>query len=83
MRLFSHEKKKYILINDRPEKAGDNGEALFKYINKNELELAKNTYYVIDKNCEDYHRMKKYGKVGRNRNEVMAMSSRKRQSHQP
>ena len=63
MRLWNHKNKKYILINDRPEKAGDNGEALFKYINKYEPQMAKNTYFVIDKNCDDYQRMKKYGKV--------------------
>lgn len=62
-RLFSRRKKKYILISDRPEKAGDNGEAIFKYINKNMKNISKNTYYVIDKNNKDYSRMKKYGKV--------------------
>ncbi len=62
-RLLNRRKKKYILINDRPEKAGDNGEAIFKYINKNENELAKNTYFVISKKCKDYKRLKKYGNV--------------------
>ena len=62
-RLFSKFDKKYILINDRFDKAGDNGEALFKYINKYEPELAKRTYYAISAKCDDYKRMKKYGKV--------------------
>lgn len=62
-RLLNRRNKKYILINDRPEKAGDNGEAIFKYINRKEKELSKNTYFVIDKNNKDYRRLKKYGKV--------------------
>lgn len=62
-RLLNRRKKKYILINDRPQKAGDNGEAVFKYINKNEKALAKKTYFVISNKCEDYKRLKKYGKV--------------------
>lgn len=62
-RLFNKFDKKYILINDRFDKAGDNGEALFKYINKFEPEMAKYTYYVISGKCDDYKRMKKYGKV--------------------
>lgn len=62
-RLLNRRRKKYILINDRPQKAGDNGEALFKYINKKEKRLAKNTYFVVSDKCEDYKRLKKYGKV--------------------
>ena len=62
-RLFSRRNKRYVLINDRLDKAGDNGEALFKYIYANEPTIAKNTYYVIGKDCNDYKRLKKYGKV--------------------
>lgn len=62
-RLFSKSDKKYILINDRLNKAGDNGEALFKYINNYEKDMAKNTYFVIDKKSKDYKRLKQYGKV--------------------
>lgn len=62
-RLFCSPNKKYILINDRLDKAGDNGEALFKYINSHESEMAKRTYFVISGKCDDYKRMKKYGKV--------------------
>ena len=51
--------EQYILINDRPEKAGDNGEALFNYIMENESEeIKKNTFFVINKNCDDFRRMK-------------------------
>lgn len=62
-RLLSSKNKKYILINDRPEKACDNGEALFKYINSNHPEIAKYTYFVMENNNEDYKRLKKCGKV--------------------
>lgn len=63
LRLFNKRNKKYILINDRPEKAGDNGEALFKYINLNRKDLKKVTYFVIDKKSDDYKRLKKIGNV--------------------
>lgn len=63
MRLLNRRRKRYILVNDRPQKAGDNGEAIFKYINKNEKKLAKDTYFVVSKQCSDYSRLKKYGKV--------------------
>lgn len=62
-RLLSNKKKKYILLNDRPEKAGDNGEALFKHINKYEKEMAKNTYFVLAKKDKEFKRLRKYGKV--------------------
>ena len=62
-RLFAKRNKQYVLINDRLDKAGDNGEALFKYVNKEMPKLAKKTYYVISKNSDDYKRLKKYGKV--------------------
>jgi CDP-glycerol glycerophosphotransferase (TagB/SpsB family) len=62
-RLLNRKNKKYILINDRPEKAGDNGEALFKYIHKNEKELAKNIYFILAKKDKEYKRLKKYGKI--------------------
>lgn len=62
-RLLNSRNKKYILINDRPEKASDNGEAVFKYINQYRKDLAKYTYYVISKNNEDYDRLSKFGKV--------------------
>lgn len=63
LRLFNKKTKKYVLINDRPEKGDDNGEALFKYINYNRKDIAKYTYFVIDKKSKDYKRLKKIGKV--------------------
>ncbi len=55
MRIFLNRKNKYILICDRPGIAGDNGEAIFRYINESESNLAKKTYFVIlkDSKLED------------------------------
>lgn len=59
LRSLSKPEKKYILISDRPEKAGDNGEALFEYIMENEADEIKNvTFFVINKKCKDYRNMK-------------------------
>lgn len=59
LRQLAKEHKKYILILDRPEKAGDNGEALFEYIMENESQEIKNvTFFVISQNSKDYLNMK-------------------------
>lgn len=49
------------LITDRFGKAGDNGEAFFKYIVKNERGI--NARFIISKESPDYNRIKKIGKV--------------------
>lgn len=59
LRQLAKDQKKYILIFDRPEKAGDNGEALFEYIMENELqEIKEVTFFVINKNSKDYTAIK-------------------------
>ena len=55
-------KKKIWLISDRVNKANDNGEHLFKYINSIHPKDIK-AYYYIDKTSEDYRKMKRIGKV--------------------
>lgn len=50
------------LISDRVERADDNGEAFFKYLNK-EHKKEINSYFVIGKESSDYVRMQQYGKV--------------------
>ena len=55
-------KKDIWLISDRPNKAGDNGEAFFKYLQTVKNNKAK-FYFVIQKDSEDYEKMKKIGKV--------------------
>ena len=54
--------KQIWLIADRYNKAGDNGEVLFRYLQKNKLKNVK-TYFVVDKNSSDYKKLKKVGKV--------------------
>ena len=49
------------LITDRFGKAGDNGEAFFKYLVKNKHEI--NAKFIISKESPDYDRIKKIGKV--------------------
>lgn len=59
LRQLAKGQKKYILIFDRPEKAGDNGEALFEYIMENELqEIKEVTFFVINKSSKDYTTIK-------------------------
>lgn len=62
-RKYNRKKKKYIIINDRPMVANDNGQALFEYINKYHKKLAKITYYAISKNSPDYEKLSKIGRV--------------------
>lgn len=55
-------KKDIWLISDRVNAAGDNGEALFRYLNQikpKDIEV----YFVISEAADDYERMKKVGRV--------------------
>lgn len=62
MRLFK--RKPLLLLSDRFVAAGDNGEAMFRYLqDKPEV----NTYFVINGDSADYARMGKVGKVVPNR----------------
>ena len=54
--------KKIWLISDRVNVAGDNGEALFIWLNQNKNDNIE-TYFVINQDCPDFERMKKYGNV--------------------
>lgn len=56
------QKNQIWLIADRIDKAGDNAEAYFKYLQKNKIKGVK-TYFVLDKNSDDYNRVKKLGKI--------------------
>ena len=54
--------KQLWLISDRTDKANDNGEHMFRYINHcapNDIEA----FYVIEKSSPDFKNMKKIGKV--------------------
>lgn len=55
-------RKPIWIISDREAYAGDNGEALFKYIINNDNKK-HNIYFAIDKKSKDAKKMKKIGKV--------------------
>ncbi len=55
-------KKDIWIISDRYEVAGDNGQVLFEYINKNNYKNIK-SYFVISKNSKDKKYLNKIGKV--------------------
>ena len=55
-------KKEIWLISDRMNQAGDNGEALFEYLNKNK-QKGITTFFAISKTSHDYRRLKKIGKT--------------------
>lgn len=59
--LRSNKKTKYILFMDRLDKADDNAEVLYKYFNDNNVLENYKKGYVIDKNAEDFVRLKKQG----------------------
>ena len=54
--------KEIWLINDRFNKAGDNGEFFFRYLKKkNPKDIT--FHFVISKNCSDYQRIKELGNI--------------------
>ncbi len=55
--------KNIWLFSDRPNVAGDNGEALFRYVSKKVPKKEMRPYFIIDKKADDYRRLRKYGKV--------------------
>lgn len=59
--LKPFKRRKLWLISDQIEKAGDNGEAFFRYMCKEHPEI--NTIFVIKKDSPDYRRMRKIGPV--------------------
>ncbi len=54
-------KKEIWLLSDRINKADDNGEALFKYVNENKLPV--DAYFILRKDSAYYSSVKKIGKV--------------------
>lgn len=58
----NHKNYQIWLINDRKNKAGDNGEYFFRYLLKIKPNRLK-FYFAIKKNCPDYYRLKKCGNI--------------------
>lgn len=55
--------KPVVMIADRVNMAGDNGEALFKYLMANGYDKDYDIYFSVIKESDDYSRMSRYGKV--------------------
>lgn len=60
--LKAIKRKQIWLISDRINKADDNGEAFFRYMQENHKDKIK-SYFVLSKSSSDYGRMKKIGSV--------------------
>lgn len=60
--LKPFKKKELWLISDRPDCAGDNGEAFFKYLSTIKDKKIK-YYFVLSKKSKDYKRLKQFGKI--------------------
>lgn len=57
--IFAHKKNEKVwLIWDRPNAAGDNGEALFKYLMENKVNN-ECYYFVLNRDCKDFDRLMK------------------------
>ena len=63
IKYFKKNRNKEIwLINDRPNKAGDNGEYFFRYLkNKNPSDIR--FFFVIKEDCSDYQRLKELDNI--------------------
>ncbi len=55
-------RKQIWLVSDRTNRGDDNGESFFRYLSEHPQPDVK-AYYVIDRKCPDYERMKQYGEV--------------------
>lgn len=55
--------EKYYLLNDRIMYGDDNAEQLFRYINQEDKNFSKYTYFVLDKNSPNFKDISKAGKV--------------------
>ena len=56
-------KKPIWFVRDKFEKAGDNGESVFKYLSTWENKDKYNIYFILRKDSPDYKRLKQYGKI--------------------
>lgn len=70
LRIFK--RKPLILLSDRIMRGGDNGEALFRYIQKH-CRHQVNAVFIISKDCEDYSRMRKIGRVVSSRSHLHSL----------
>ena len=59
---FKKFKKEIWILNDRKDRAGDNGEFFFRYLRNNKRDYV-DAYFAIQKNCTDYLRLYRYGNI--------------------
>lgn len=60
--LFMRKRKMHIwLVTERPAQARDNGYCFFKYLREEQPE--QKVYYIIDKDSEDYQKIKAYDNI--------------------
>lgn len=60
-RMFT--RKPIWIVGDRPHKAGDNGEHMFRYLQGTETAKTHTIYFLLKKDSVDYERIRKIGKV--------------------
>lgn len=60
--LKKHKKKPVWLISDRVGRADDNGQAFFKYVNREHAHEIR-SFFLISRESPDYERLKEYGRV--------------------
>lgn len=58
----SKENYEIWIINDKRDKAGDNGEYFFRYLSLKNPKGIK-FFFAIENNCEDYKRLEKFGNI--------------------
>lgn len=62
--IFNTLKRKPIwLIRDNEKRSKDSGAEMFKYYSQWDQRNVAHAYFILDKQCEDYKKMKKYGKI--------------------
>ena len=57
------QKKPVWIVADRPHAAKDNGEHMYRYLLKQDCAEKNDIYFMLDKDCPDYERVKSYGRV--------------------
>ncbi|MFV0433697.1 MAG: CDP-glycerol glycerophosphotransferase family protein [Leucobacter sp.] len=62
-RRFARNRKTVLLITDRPKFGDDNGEALFRYIQKHRRDLRRRTWLVLDRSAPSYAELKSTGRI--------------------
>lgn len=60
---MSPRRREVWLVSDRINRGDDNGEVFFRYMQKEQKKWSRKVYFVIEKDCEDYSRIRRFGPV--------------------